>query len=75
MAAKTMKAVVAPRRTVWLDNKPYGPGAEVSLPVDEVAQLRSSGFLVDPDAEDVAVATDGPTFESADPETGGVTGG
>jgi hypothetical protein len=67
MAAKTMKAVVAPRRTIWLDNKPYGPGAEVSLPADEVAQLRSSGFLVDPAAPDAPTVTDGPTFDSADP--------
>lgn len=40
------------------DNKPihrlvevtYRPGQEVSLPVDEIAYLRRTGFLVDPDA-------------------------
>lgn len=74
-AIKTMKATVAPRRTVIVDNKPCGPGAEVTLPADEVAELRASGFLVDPAAPDAPPAAEGPSFDNSDPNAAGVTGG
>jgi hypothetical protein len=32
-----------------------GPGEEVELPRDEVRRLRGLGFLVDPDAKEVAI--------------------
>lgn len=52
MSAKIeiVKAKVAPRRTVKFEGKYRGPGCEVSLPKDEVQQLRKLGYLVDPDA-------------------------
>lgn len=74
-AAKSIKAIVAPRRTVWVDNKPCGPGAEVTLPSDEVADLRASGFLVDPDAPDAPPVADGPSFENSDQTAASVTQG
>lgn len=55
----TQDAVVAARKSVDVDGKIYGPGATVTLPTAEVAELRGKGFLVDPDA-DVEVV-DGPT--------------
>ncbi len=61
--ARTDKAVVANGRTVFAGDKRYGPGAEVSLPAEEIATLRSLGFVVDPDAK-AAPASDGPTFDS-----------
>ena len=61
--AKEIKAIVANRRSVEVDGKIYGPGDSVTLPADEVKQLRGSGFLIDPDTEEVAPA-DGPTFGS-----------
>jgi hypothetical protein len=42
-------------------DKPYGPGEKVSLPEAEIAHLRRTGFLVDPDLKVVDVAT-GPTL-------------
>jgi hypothetical protein len=74
-AVKMMKAVVAPRRTVMVDNKFAGPGAEVSLPADEVAELRASGFLVDPDAPEIPVVTDGPAIGNSDPSAPTITAG
>jgi hypothetical protein len=72
MAAKTVKAVVALRKTVWIDNKQFGPGAEISLPADEIEHLRERGFLVDPDAAEVPTG-EGPSFDSADPNAVTVT--
>lgn len=62
MATKTIKAIVAPRRTVWVDNKPVGPGGEVNLPSDEVAHLREQGFLVNPTGPATPVTGAGPSF-------------
>jgi hypothetical protein len=56
---ETQDAVVAARKSVDVDGKIYGPGATVTLPTAEVAELRGKGFLVDPDADVEAV--DGPT--------------
>lgn len=75
MAAKTVKAVVAPRRTIWIDNKQFGPGAEVLLPADEAAELRAAGFLVDPDAPEAPPTGEGPSFASADSSAATVTAG
>jgi hypothetical protein len=73
---KMMKAIVAPRRTVMLGNNKYaGPGEEVSLPADEVTELRASGFLVDPTAAEVPVVTDGPSIGNDDPSAPTVTAG
>lgn len=66
-AIKTVKAIVALRRTVIVDNKQCGPGTEVTLPADEVAELRASGFLVDPAATDAPPVADGPSFDNTDP--------
>lgn len=66
-AVKNITAVVAPRRTVMIGNKFAGPGDEVSLPSDEVAELRASGFLVDPAAPDAPPAGEGPSFDNTDP--------
>jgi hypothetical protein len=73
MAGKTVKAVVAERRTVWVGSKSFGPGEEVSLPSEEVTELRASRFLVDPAAPDAPETGDGPTFETAQTETSGPT--
>ncbi len=35
----------------------YGPGQEVELPVDEIARLRGTGHLVDPDRPVYPLAT------------------
>jgi hypothetical protein len=73
MAGKTVKAIVADRRTVWVGSKSFGPGEEVSLPAEEVAELRISGFLVDPAAPDAPETGEGPTFETAQAEASGPT--
>lgn len=59
-------AIVAPRKTVMVDGKYVGPGSEVILPADEVAELRALGFLVNPDAADAPATGAGPDFGSAD---------
>ncbi len=58
---KLVKAVVAKGRTVTVGKKDFGPGEEVSLPLEEVEQLRERGFLVDPNAAEVPRGN-GPTF-------------
>lgn len=73
MGAKTVKAVVAPRRTVMIDSKPFGPGAEVALPAEEVTELRAAGFLVDPEAPEAPPAGEGPSFDNTDPNAVTVT--
>ena len=62
MAIKTVKAIVAPRRTVVIDGKGLGPGAEVMLPADEVAHLRAQGFLINPFAGAAPAQGAGPSF-------------
>ena len=42
----------------------FGPGTEVELPVDEIAELRAKGYLVDPGAVQHQVAN-GPNFDAA----------
>ena len=56
-------AVVAERKTVMVDGKYVGPGGEVTLPSDEVIELRALGFLVDPASAVATPVGDGPTFE------------
>ena len=63
----TVKAIVAPRRTVHLDGKSYGPGAEVELDADEAMDLQAGGFLVDPEAQALPAVGNGPEFT----QTGG----
>jgi hypothetical protein len=66
MAAKLVKAVVAPRKTVVFEGKYVGPGTEISLAADEVAELRGLGFLVDPEAPEAPAAGEGPKFGPVD---------
>ena len=42
-------------------DKPFGPGETVKLPEGEIAHLRRTGFIVDPDIKVADVAT-GPTL-------------
>ncbi len=58
---KLIDAVVAKGRTVYVGKKGFGPGSKVSLPADEIKNLRMQKFLVDPDVPEVPRA-DGPTF-------------
>lgn len=74
-AVKNITAVVSPRRTVMVGNKFAGPGEEVSLPSDEVAELRASGFLVDPAAPSAPPTGEGPSFDIDDPTAVVVTQG
>lgn len=62
MAAKLIKAIVAERKNVLFEGKYVGPGTEISLPADEVAELRGLGFLVDPEAPDAPATGEGPNF-------------
>lgn len=39
--------VVAPRRTVNVNGKPFGPGQTVNPPAGDVAHLLELGFIVD----------------------------
>ena len=64
-AIKLVTAQVAPRKTVLFDGKYVGPGAEISLPADEVADLRALGFLVDPQAPEAPATGQGPDFGPA----------
>jgi hypothetical protein len=43
----------------------FGPGKEVELPVDEIARLRSTGHLVDPEAQVFPLATERPARNAA----------
>lgn len=43
----------------------FGPGKEVELPADEVARLRSTGHLVDPDGPVFPLATERPARSAA----------
>jgi len=63
MAAKLVTAIVAERKTVLFEGKYAGPGTEISLPADEVAELRALGFLVDPTAPEAPATGEGPTFD------------
>lgn len=63
--AKTVKAIVANRRTVEVDGKTFGPGETVSLPADEVEALRDAGFLAD-DSQAPSAADDAPSVNTAD---------
>ena len=66
-AIKLVTATVAQRKTVLFDGKYLGPGSEVSLPADEVAELRALGFLVDPAAQDAIAVGAGPVFDDVVP--------
>jgi hypothetical protein len=43
----------------------FGPGQEVELPADEVARLRSTGHLFDPDRKVFPLATERPARNAA----------
>ena len=66
-ATTRFRATVAARRTVNVDGKLHGPGAEIQLPKAEVERLRKLGYLVDPKAAELAapegasVSTEPPT--------------
>ena len=60
---KLLKAIVAKGRTVVVGRQSVPEGKEVTLPEDEIASLRASGFLVDPDAPEIPRG-DGPAFRS-----------
>lgn len=59
-----VKAVVAPRRSVDVDGKLFGPGATVTLPLGEALDLLKQGFLVDPDADKAAVEAEGASIDT-----------
>ena len=62
LSSTPTRATVARRKSVDIDGILYGPGEPVTLPANEVASLIAKGFLVDPDADDVVVANDGPSI-------------
>ncbi|MET3135501.1 hypothetical protein AAKU55_005811 [Oxalobacteraceae bacterium GrIS 1.11] len=64
MAAKLIAATVAARKTVMVQGLYFGPGREVRLPADEVAELRARGFLVDPGGPDAPQDGPGPDFDA-----------
>jgi hypothetical protein len=43
----------------------FGPGKEVELPADEVARLRGTGHLVDPDRPVFPLATESPSSRAS----------
>lgn len=71
-AEKPARATVARGRTVTIDGKNFGPGEEVSLPADEIKQLRASGHLATPGVVE-APRGDGPVFSPDDGPTVTVT--
>lgn len=48
-APRTVKIVVAPRRTVMQDSNAHGPGATLHVSEADAAMLRSAGFVVSGD--------------------------
>lgn len=70
---KTVKAIVAERKTIFTEGKFYGPGEEVSVNADEVADLRANGFLVDPDAAATPETAAGPSFGPIDSDGPSIT--
>ena len=46
------------QRPVMVD---FGPGQEIELAVDEIAELRATGFLIDPSQKPIPLA-EGPHF-------------
>lgn len=57
------KAIVAKGRAVVVKKKSFKEGEELTLPAEEVAELRARGFLVDPNTKEIPRG-DGPKFES-----------
>jgi hypothetical protein len=49
-APRTVKIVVAPRRTVVQDSKAHGPGTILHVSETDAAMLRAAGFIVSGDA-------------------------
>lgn len=72
VAEKPARATVARGRTVTVDGKNFGPGEEVSLPADEIKQLRISGHLTTPGVVEPPRG-DGPVFSPEDGPTVTVT--
>ena len=64
-AEKAARATVARGRTVTVDGNDFGPGAEITLPVAEIDQLRRSGHLVTPGVVELPRG-DGPVFSPED---------
>jgi hypothetical protein len=54
-AQPTLKAAVAPGRSVIVDGVRHGPGTLVELPAIEVRRLMGLGFLSNPHAAEVPV--------------------
>lgn len=53
--------IVAPGRSVMVGRTRHGPGSTVTLPVDEIAQLRELGFFLDPE-KPLPEASRGPEY-------------
>ncbi|MFC0683090.1 MULTISPECIES: hypothetical protein [Novosphingobium] len=64
-AADTAEFTVAPRRTVHIDGKDFGPGQTVSLDPTEGEYLRARGFFTEDDGT-VAVSASGPAVNQED---------
>ncbi|MFZ6690234.1 hypothetical protein [Undibacterium sp. SXout20W] len=61
MNTRTVKAVVAPRKTLQIGSVRHQPGDEVEIPEDEVEYLRNAGFIVNPAKSEPSLAA-GPDF-------------
>lgn len=53
------RGIVARGRTVKIGDKHFGPGAEITVPEDEMAWLRGLGYVIDPGAKAPEIVQDG----------------
>ncbi|WP_395391484.1 hypothetical protein WBP07_12675 [Novosphingobium sp. BL-8A] len=63
--SNTAEFTVAPRRTVHVNGKDYGPGESVTLDIEEGEYLRDRGFFTEEDGT-VTVSTSGPAVNQED---------
>ncbi|WP_288806499.1 hypothetical protein [uncultured Novosphingobium sp.] len=63
--SNTAEFTVAPRRTVHINGKDYGPTETVTLDADEGKYLRERGFFTEEDGT-VSVSTSGPAVNQED---------
>lgn len=63
--ADTAEFTVAPRRTVHIDGKDFGPGETVTLDTEEGEYLRDRGFFTEDDGT-VTISTSGPAVNQED---------
>jgi hypothetical protein len=56
------------------ETRDFGPGEEVTLPIDEIARLRETGHLVDPDRAPLNYG-EGPAFNRDTSQVGMQHGG